>query len=76
MDDPVIVGGDLYVVEHLVVSIETAGVVSLECVDGDLHIVANMEFVFASVDSLVANVNEVFLMRHYVQFVPGSEHVD
>ena len=62
---------------------ETVGVVSLECVDGDLHIVVDMEFiatdvklVAAGVDSLVANVDEGFLMKPYVQFVLGCEHAD
>ena len=41
-------------------------VVSLACVDGDLHVVAHVELVFASVDSLVIDVNEDLLMKHYV----------
>ena len=49
---------------------------SLECVDEDLHVFANVGFVATSVDSLVADVNEVLLMKHYVQFFPRSEHVD
>ena len=51
MDDPVAIGGDLYVVENLVVS--------LVCVDGDLHISTNMELV-------VVDVDEDLLMKHYV----------
>ena len=35
-----------------------------------------MEFVVSCVDSLVADVDEGFLVKHYVQFVLGSEHVD
>ena len=72
MDDLVAVGGDLYVVEHLVVSNEMIGVDNLAYVDGDLHITTDMEFV----DSLVVDVDEDFLMKNYVQFVLGSEHVD
>ena len=76
IDDLVVVGGKLCVAGHLVVSNEIARVVRLACVDGDLHVVNDVELVFASVDSLVADVNEVLLMKHYVQFVPRSEHVD
>ena len=75
-DDLVIVANDLYVTEHLVVSNEIAGVKSLACIDGDLHVVADAEFVLVGVDSLVADVDEGFLMKHYVQFVPGSDHDD
>ena len=55
---------------------EIDGVVSLESVDGDLHVVANMEFFVAGVDSLVVDVDEDFLMKHYIQFILGSEHDD
>ena len=64
MDDLVVV--DLYVAKHLVVRNETIGVVSLECVNGDLHVVADVGFVAIGVDSLVVDVNEVFSMKHYV----------
>ena len=37
IDDPVAIGGELYVVEHLVVTNEMVGVESLEYVDGDLR---------------------------------------
>ena len=66
MDDLVDVGGDLYVVEHLVVSNEIASVMSLACVDGDLHVFSVVDFVFSSVDSLVIDVDEDLLMMHYV----------
>ena len=42
MDDLVAVGGELCIVEHLVVSNE---IVSLACIDGDLHVGADVEFV-------------------------------
>ena len=74
IDDPVAVGGELCVVGHLVVRNEIVGVARLACVDGDLHVAHDVELVFAGVDSLVADVNEVLLMKHYVQFVLGSEH--
>ena len=80
MDDPVAIGGELCIAEHLVVSNEIAG---LACIDGDLHVGANVEFFFAdmgfvatTVDSQVANVDERFLLKHYVQFVPWSEYAD
>ena len=66
IDDLVVVGGELCVAEHLVVSNEIAGVVSLACVDVNLHVVADVELVFAGVDSLVADVDEGFLVKHYV----------
>ena len=66
MDDMVTVGGKLCVVENLVVSNEIFGVVSLACFDGDLHVANDVELVFTGVDSLVINVNEDFLMMHYV----------
>ena len=80
VDDPVAVDGKLCIAEHLIVSNEIA---SLACIDGDLHVGADVEFVVADVgfvatgvDSLVADVNEVLLMKHYVQFVPGGEHAN
>ena len=76
VDDLVAIGGDLYVAEHLVVSNEIARVVILACVDGDLHVVADVEFVVAGMDSLVIDMDEDLLMKHYVQFVLGSEHSD
>lgn len=60
----------------LVVRNETSSVVSLEYVNGNIYIVGDMDFVATSVDSLVANVDELFLMKHYVQLVPKSKHVD
>ena len=66
MDDPIAVGGELCATENLVVSNEIASVVSFSCVDGDLHVVANVELVFAGVDSLVIDVDEDLLMKHYV----------
>ena len=36
----------------------------------------DVELVFAGVDSLVIDVDEDFLMMHYVQFFLGSEHAD
>ena len=66
MDDPVVVGGDLYVVENLIVSNEISDVMILACVDGDLHVDADVEFLVADVDSIVTNVDEVFVMKHYV----------
>ena len=76
VDDPIVVGSGLYVADHLFVSNESVGVVSLECFDGDLHVVSDVEFFVASVDSLVIDVDEDLLMKHYVQFVLGSEHAD
>ena len=76
MDDMIAIGGELFVAKYLVVSNEIAGVEILACVDGDLHIADDVELVSASVDSLVIDVDEDFLMKHYVQFVLGSEHVD
>lgn len=80
MDHLVVIGGELCIAEHLVVSIEIAGLV---CIDGDLHVGANVEivvadmgFVATTMDSLVANVDERLLLKHYVQFVPGSRYVD
>ena len=76
MDDPVAIGGELYIVEHLVVSNEIADFVSLACVDGDLCIAANVEFFAASVDSLVSDVDEELLLKYYVQFVLGCVDAD
>ena len=69
MDDLISIGGELCAAENLVVSNEIVGVVIFACVDGDLH-------VFAGVDSLVIDVDEDFLMKHYNKFVLGSEHAD
>ena len=66
MDDLVVVGNKLSIAEHLVVSNKIARVVSLACVDGDFHVVANVELIFVGVDSLVIDVDEDFLMKHYV----------
>lgn len=74
VDNLVDVGGELHVVEHLFVRNEISSVMNLACVDGDLHITMDVEFVDASVDSLVVVVDEDFLMKHYVQFFPRSEH--
>ena len=76
IDDPVVGGGDLCTAEDFVVSNEIAGVVSLACVDGDLHVADDVELVFAGVDSRVIDVDEGLLMKHYIQFVLGNEHVD
>ena len=80
VDDPVAVGGELCIAEHLVVSNEIAG---LACIDGDLHVGADVEFfvvdtgfVATSVDSLISYVNAGLSMKHCVQFVLGSEHGD
>ena len=40
---------------------EIASFVSLACVDGNLHVVSNVELVFVGVDSQVADVDEGFL---------------
>ena len=66
MDDSIAVGGELFVARHLVVSNENARIVSLACVDEDLHVVADMKFVAIGVDSLVANVDEGLSMKNYV----------
>ena len=76
VDDLIAIGGKLCVAEHLVVSNEIAGVVSLACVDGNLHVVADVELVFAGVDLLVSDVDEGLLVKHYVQSILGSEHAD
>ena len=69
---------------------EIVDVVILACVDGDLNIsidvefvatdvgffVADVELVAPGVDSLVADVDEGLQMKYYVQFVLGCEHVD
>ena len=73
MDDLVAICGELCIAKHLVVNNEIASVVSLACVDGDLHIAADMEFVasdvefvVAGVDSLIADVDKGLLLKHYV----------
>ena len=76
MDDPIVVGDELYVAKHLFVSNQITSVVSLACVDGDLHVASNVEFIVASVDSLFDEVDEDLLLKHYVQFFLGCEHVD
>ena len=76
MDDLVVVGDELCVVEHLVVSNEIVGIASLACVDGDLHVIPNVELGFVGITSLLIDVDEGLLVKHHVQFVPGSEHVD
>ena len=67
VNDLVAVGGELCIAEH-----------GLACIDGDLHVGADVEFFVVDVgfvatgaDSLVADLNEVLLMKHYVQFVLG-----
>lgn len=52
------------------------GVVILACVDGDLHIATDMEFVTTAMDSLVVAMDEDLRMKNYISFFPGSEHVD
>ena len=59
-----VVSGDLYVAEHLVVRNEMLSVEIFLCVDGDLNILVDMDFVSPSVDSLV--VDEALPMKHYV----------
>ena len=66
MDDPIVVGVELCVVGHLVVRLEIYGVVSSTCFNGDHHVADDVELIFDGVDSLVINVNEDFLMMHYV----------
>ena len=51
IDDLGVVAGELCAIEHLVVSNEIAGVVSLACVDGNLHVVSDVELLFAVDDS-------------------------
>ena len=74
MDDLVAVGDELCIVEHLFVSNEIVGVVSFAFMDGDLHVAIDLKF-FA-IGSLVADVDEGLLMKHYVQFVHEYEHAD
>ena len=83
VDDLFVVGGELCSIEHLVVRNEIVGIVILACVDGDLYITADMEFVIvdvqfvvAGVDSLVANVDEGLLLKHYIHFFLGCDYVD
>ena len=66
MDDLISIGGELCVAKHLVVSNEIAGVVSLACADGNLHVSTDMKFVSIGVDSLIVDVDEGLLMKHYV----------
>ena len=76
IDDLVSITGDFYIVEHLVVNNEIVGFVSLACADRDWYTTIDVEFIVVGVDSLVSNVDEGFLMKYYVFFVLGSEHVD
>ena len=76
MDDLVAVGDKLCIVENLVVSNEITGDVSLACFYGNLHVSIDVKFVVVGVDSLVADVEEDLLMKHYVQFVLGCEHAN
>jgi len=76
VDDLIAIGGELCTIEHLVVRNDIVGVVILACVDRNLHVVADVELFFASVDSLVVDVDEGFLVKHYVQSILGSEHAD
>ena len=50
MDDPIAIGGDFYVLEHLVMRNDNFGVEFLSCIDGDLHIAANMNIFAIGVD--------------------------
>ena len=59
MDDLIAIGGELCATEHLVVSNEIVGVVRLACFDGDLHVADDVELVFAGVDSLVIDVDDL-----------------
>ena len=43
---------------------EIVGVVSLVCVDGDVHVVADVELVVADVGFVVVDVDEDLLMKH------------
>ena len=52
MDDPITVGGELCIIEHLVVSNEISGFLSFSCVIRDLDI--------------IADVDEGLLMKYYV----------
>ena len=52
VDDLVVVGGELCVVGHLVVSNEMVGVEILTYVSEELHISADMDFFFDGVYSL------------------------
>lgn len=75
VDDLVVFGGELYVVEHLIESNVIVGVVSLAYVAKGLHMDAYRDFVATGMDSLVVHVDEDLLMKHYLQFIPRSEHV-
>ena len=66
VDDPIIVGVELCVVENIFVSNDIAGIVSLTCVDGNLDIFSDVEFIFSGMYSLDIDVDEDFLMKHYV----------
>ena len=43
---------------------------------GLTDVLMDVKYVFADLDSLVIDVDGDFLMKHYIQFVLGSEHVD
>ena len=75
MDDPVVVGDELCVVEHLVVSNEMVDVEILAYVVVDFF-VADVEFAYASVHSLAVDVDEGLLLKHYVQFFLGCDHAN
>ena len=45
---------------------EIASVESLACVNGDLHVVVDVEFVVSGEDSLFADVDEGLLVKYYV----------
>ena len=66
MDDLVVVGDELCIAKHLVVKNESVGIVILACFDEDLHVSTDMKFFTIGVDSLVAHVDEVLLLKHYV----------
>ena len=65
VDDLLSIGGEVYVVNHLVMRNEIVGVDCLAYVVEGLHIYTNMEF-FVGVDSLVTIEDEDFLMKHYI----------
>ena len=66
MDDSVVIGGELCIAEHLVVRNEIVSVVSLECVDRDLHVPTDVKSIVVGVDSLFVDLDEGLLMKHYV----------
>ena len=58
--DLVVVDDELYIAKHLIVSHDIGGVVSFSCVDGDLNVDVDVDFLVAGVDSLVVDVKEGF----------------